>query len=257
MTSQKERAELFHKLHAKGDPLTLFNVWDAGSAKAVQDAGATALATGSWSVAAANGFGDGQNLPLELALENARRITAAIDLPVSIDFEGGYAEDVAGLKANVAKVIEAGTIGINFEDQVVGGEGLYSIEEQAARIKSVREAADAACIPLFINARTDTFLKILPAPDTEELVAEAAARAKAYAAAGASGFFAPGMRSAELIGKLCELSPLPVNIMVMGDTPANAEMAKVGVARISYGPGPYRMAMTYLEEEAKKALDSA
>src|ERR1700755_1836717 len=107
---QKEKAELFNSLHVKGAPVILFNGWDARSAKAVQDAGAKALATGSWSVAAANGFGDGQNLPLELALENARRITAAIDLPVSIDFEGGYATDAAGLKANAAKVIAAGAI---------------------------------------------------------------------------------------------------------------------------------------------------
>jgi 2-methylisocitrate lyase-like PEP mutase family enzyme len=254
MMNQRERATLFHELHKQDTPLVIFNVWDAGSAKAVAEAGAKAVATGSWSVAAANGFADGQDLPLNVALENAKRIVTAVDLPVSIDFEGGYAEDIAALKENITKVVETGAIGINFEDQIVGGEGLYSIEEQSLRIRAVREAADAAGIQLFINARTDIFLKILPAPDTEGLVAEAAARAKAYAEAGASGFFAPGMRNAELIGKLCELSPLPVNIMVMGDTPSNAEMAKVGVARISYGPGPYRMAMEFIKENAQKAL---
>jgi 2-methylisocitrate lyase-like PEP mutase family enzyme len=252
--NQNERAALLHKLHIKGDPLILFNIWDAGSARAVQEAGAKAIATGSWSVAAANGFSDGQNLPFDLALANLGRIVATVDLPVTIDIEGGYSEDLAGLKENVGKAIAAGAVGINFEDQVVGGEGLYSIAEQSERIKAVREAAEQLSVNLFINARTDTFLKILPAPDSEELVAEAAARAKAYAAAGASGFFAPGIRNAELIGKLCEQSLLPVNIMVMGDTPSNAEMAKAGVARISYGPGPYLQAMDFLKEAAQKAM---
>ena len=256
--NQKERAELLQKLHVKGSPVIFFNIWDAGGAKALEEAGAKAIATGSWSVAAANGFSDGQDLPLDLAIANAKRITAAVDLPVTIDFEGGYAEDVSTLKENIAAVIAAGAVGINFEDQIVGGEGLYSIEQQSSRIRAVREVADrvdGAGIPFFINARTDIFLKILPAPDTEELVEQAAARAKAYAEAGASGFFAPGMRDPELIGKMCELSPLPVNIMVMGDTPSPKKMAELGVARISYGPGPYRQAMEFLKGEAKKAFD--
>jgi 2-methylisocitrate lyase-like PEP mutase family enzyme len=253
--NQKERAELLQKLHVKGDPLIFFNIWDAGGAKALAEAGAKAIATGSWSVAAANGFSDGQDLPLDLAIANAKRITAAVDLPVTIDFEGGYAEDISKLKENIAAVIAAGAAGINFEDQIVGGEGLYSVEQQSSRIRAVREVADEAGLPFFINARTDIFLKILPAPDTEALVEEAAPRARAYAEAGASGFFAPGMRDPELIGKMCELSPLPVNIMVMGDTPSSKKMAELGVARISYGPGPYRMAMNYLASEAKKVFD--
>src|SRR5262245_10290175 len=107
---QKERAELFQGLHVKGDPIILFNIWDAGGAKAVQDAGAKALATGSWSVAAANGFADGENLPFEFAVENLKRIVGATDLPVTIDLEGGYAKDVAGLRENVTKVIAAGAV---------------------------------------------------------------------------------------------------------------------------------------------------
>jgi hypothetical protein len=146
---QKERAVLFGELHVKGDPLILFNIWDAGGAKSVQEAGAKAIATGSWSVAAANGFSDGQNLSFGLALENLKRITGSVDLPVTIDLEGGYAEDLAGLRENVGKVIAAGAIGINFEDQIVGGEGLYSIEAQAKRIGAIREAAELAGVPLF------------------------------------------------------------------------------------------------------------
>lgn len=254
MSSQKEKAEIFHGLHVKGDPVILFNIWDAGSAKAVAEAGAKAIATGSWSVAAANGYSDGEELPMETAIENIERIAASVDLPVTLDFEGGYAADLEGLRANIARVIEAGAVGINFEDQVVGGEGLYSAEEQSKRISAARDAAELASIPLFINARTDVFLKTLPGPHTAEQIEEALVRARAYADAGASGFFAPGLRDPELIRDLCGRSPLPVNIMVMPDTPTNIEMAQLGVARISYGPGPYRRMVDWLKEAAREAF---
>jgi len=249
--TQKQKAEIFHGLHIKGDPVVLFNIWDAGSAKAVVDAGAKAIATGSWSVAAANGFGDGEKLPLDFAIENIKRIAEAVDVPVTLDFEGGYTTDIETLKANIRRVIDAGAIGVNFEDQIVGGEGLHSVEEQSKRIAAIREAADEKGIPFFINARTDVFLKNLPADDTAEVVDEALKRADAYAAAGASGLFAPGLRDAALIKDLCERSPLPVNIFVIPGVPSNDEMAKLGVARISYGPGPYRQMIEWLTKAAK------
>jgi len=256
MISQKEKAEIFSELHIKGDPLILFNIWDAGSAKAVSDAGAKAIATGSWSVAAADGYADGEELPLEAALANLRRITATVDLPVTLDFEGGYASELERVKENIAKVIEAGAIGINFEDQVVGGDGLYSIEEQSKRIAAVREAADNGSVPLFINARTDVFLKTLPAAATGEQFDEVVARCDAYANAGASGLFAPGLRDGEMIRRLCEASSLPVNILVMSDTPSNKDMAGLGVSRISYGSGPYRKMIEWLTEAGRAAFES-
>jgi 2-methylisocitrate lyase-like PEP mutase family enzyme len=252
--NQHEKALLFTDLHKPGDPVILFNVWDAGSAKAVAGAGAKAIATGSWSVAAAFGYADGQSLPFEIAIENIRRIAESVDVPVTLDFEGGYAVEPAELKSNIARVIEAGAIGINFEDQIIDGEGLYFVEQQSERIRAIREAADEGGIPLFINARTDVFLKTLPGPHTSQQVDEALARAHAYADAGASGLFAPGLRDAELIRNLCERSPLPVNIMVMPDAPSNSEMADLGVARISYGPGPYRRMAEWLKAEATAAF---
>src|SRR5262249_22585783 len=158
-TTQRERADLFRDLHVKGNPLMLFNIWDAGSAKTIEEAGAKAIATGSWSVAAANGFDDGEKLPFNVALANLERIVASVRAPVTIDLEGGYATKNSELKENIKKVIAAGAIGINFEDQIVGGEGLYPIEEQAARIKAIGKASEEKSLPLFINARTDVFLK--------------------------------------------------------------------------------------------------
>lgn len=254
---QKEKAQVFHSLHKKGDPVILYNIWDAGSAAAVAAAGAKAIATGSHSVAEANGYSDGQHLPLDLAIANIERIVNAVDLPVTLDLEGGYATDTAGLQANIARVIAAGAVGINFEDQVIGGKGLYAVEEQSARIAAIREAADKSGVPLFINARTDVFLKNYPAEDTREHLEDVLERTAAYASAGASGLFAPCLRDAGLIRELCDRSPLPINIMVLPDTPSNTELAALGVARISYGPGPFRQMTEWLRSAAASVYGRA
>jgi len=254
MTTQKDKAIAFNDLHVKGSPLILFNIWDAGSAQTIAEAGAKAIATGSRSVASAHGFDDGEKIPISLALANLERIASSVALPVTLDFEGGYARQPAELSENISKLIAAGAIGINFEDRIVGGKGLYTIEEQCTRIDAIRAAAENAGLPLFINARTDVFLQSPPEAHSENLLDEALKRGRAYAQAGASGLFAPGLRNANLIKKLCDESPLPVNIMVLPDTPSTKTMAQLGVARISYGPGPYRQMMAALAEAGRKAF---
>ncbi len=256
MTDQITRAETFAALHKKGNPVILYNIWDAGSAKAVQDAGAQALATGSAPVAMAQGFSDGQNIPMDYALDNARRIVGAVDLPVTLDFEGAYAEDVVGIANNVQSALETGVIGFNFEDQIVGTKDLHPIEAQAARVAAMREGCDTAGIPAFINARTDIFLKAAPDTHNEAMLEDAMARAKAYEDAGASGFFAPGLKDKDMIGRLCEATALPVNIIALPGTPDTPTLAKLGVARISYGPVPYRQMIAWLQEKASEALQS-
>lgn len=249
-----ERAQVFKDLHRKGNPLILYNIWDAGTAKAVQQAGAKAVATSSAAVAMANGYTDRQNLPLDLALANLRRIVAAVDVPVTLDFESGYAASPDDLRPNIRRVIEAGAVGINFEDQIIGGEGLYSIDVQCARIAAVRQAADEASLPLFVNARTDLFLKKDVSEHNEALVDEAIARAEAYMQAGASGIFAPGLRHENLIRKLCDASPLPVNIMIYSGAFAPGQLAACGVSRISYGGVSYGAMLTFLKTDAERAF---
>ena len=256
MTTQKEKAELFTSLHVKGAPVILFNIWDAGGAKVIEQAGAKAIATGSWSVAATNGFDDGEKVPLELVFSNLERIVNSVSLPVTLDFEGGYATNPSDLKANIKNLIAAGGIGLNFEDRIVDGDGLHSIDDQSARIKAIRETAEDADVPLYINARTDVFLEVYPAENDEAQLQQALERAEAYAKAGASGFFAPGLRDPNLIKKLCGASPLPVNILVLPDTPTTKTMAELGVARISYGASPYRQMVAALKEAAEKAFSS-
>ncbi len=254
MTPQQAKAALFKSLHVKGDPLVLFNIWDAGSAKIVADSGAKALATGSWSVAAAHGYGDGEAMPLTLVIDTIARIVAATDLPISLDFEGAYGTTPDAVANTTRQAVAAGAIGFNFEDQIVGGEGLYTVADQCARIDAMRGAADRTSLDIFINARTDIFLKAPAASHDDAMLETAIARAQAYARAGANGFFAPGLRGEQHIAQLCAASPLPVNIMMMPDMLSVAQLAELGVARISHGPGPYRLAMRALAEAAKAAL---
>ncbi|HVQ08795.1 MAG TPA: isocitrate lyase/phosphoenolpyruvate mutase family protein [Allosphingosinicella sp.] len=237
--------ETFAALHVPGDPLILYNAWDAGSAKMIAEAGAKAIATGSASVAQAHGYEDAESLPLALALANAERIVASVDLPVTIDFEGAYAVAPADVAANMARLAATGAIGCNFEDQIVGGEGLHPVAAQAKRIAAARAAVGAG---FFINARTDIFLK---SRDHDAAKVDAALeRAGAYAQAGASGFFAPGLADPALLKRLCDASPLPVNFMAWPGTPPAAEIAATGIARISHGPFPWKLAMQALKDAA-------
>jgi 2-methylisocitrate lyase-like PEP mutase family enzyme len=246
--SQGTNANHFRALHIKGEPLILYNAWDAGSAAAIAAAGAKAIATSSAAVASAQGYDDGENLPLELALQLVGRIVETVDVPVTVDFEGGYSDDDRELASNISKVLDVGVVGINFEDRLVKGAGMYSIEQQAKRIAVIRKAAEKKGIPLFINARTDVFLG-----QTDD-VAEAIERSRAYANAGASGFFIPGLMHDSDIRKIIEMSPLPVNVMVMDGVSPVDKLAELGVARVSYGPIPYFKAMGALKQEAEKLL---
>lgn len=251
--SQQQKARLFASLHVPGDPLILYNIWDAGSAKAVAAAGAKALATGSASVAAALGFGDGEDVPLVLALDNAARIAAAVDLPLTVDFEGGYAAAPEAAAANVRKLSEAGAIGCNFEDRIVGGDGLHPPAFQAERIRAIRAVVGA---DFFINTRTDIFLASKAASHDGAKVEDALGRAAAYAEAGASGLFVPGLVDLQLLAQICAASPLPVNFMAFPGAPPTAALADAGVARISHGPFPHLQAMKALSQAAAASFQS-
>ncbi len=252
--NQKEKALLFNDLHVKGDPLILYNIWDAGSANAVLEASAKALATGSWSVAAAWGYTDGENIPLDVLAQVTARIVDFVDIPVTIDFEGGYDSLPEKVAENVSSIIGAGAVGINFEDQIVGTGDIYEIEDQCKRINAIRKKAEEQGIPFFINARTDYFLKASDANAHESLMGKVSDRAKAYADAGASGFFVPGLIDENLISEICELSSLPVNIMMKPGAPSVHKLAQLGVSRISHGPFPYLSLMDILKERASSEL---
>jgi 2-methylisocitrate lyase-like PEP mutase family enzyme len=243
--------EDFARLHVAGDPLVLFNAWDAGSAAAVAKSGAKAIATGSASVAMANGFGDGQEVPLDLAIAIASSVVKTVELPVTIDFEGGYAEDSSGLTANARHLAETGAIGCNFEDQVVGTDRLYDLADLAARIAALRDGVGAS---FFINARTDLFLKARSDAHDAALADRAIERGKAYAVASANGYFIPGLADLSLVERISNAVDLPINAMHLPQGPTRAEWASAGIARVSHGPFPYMAMQEWLTGEARAVL---
>ena len=241
--------ETFAALHVPGDPVVLYNIWDVGSALAVVAAGAKALATGSHPVGDAAGFGDGQKVPLDFALANAARIAAATELPLSVDFEGAYSTDPDEGAANMKALAATGAVGCNFEDQLIGGEGLHPLDQQRRRIAAARGAVGDA---FFINARTDLFLKVKE--HDEALADQAIERGKAFADAGASGFFVPRLGDLRLVERVVKAVPLPVNAIAYPGAPSKAEWASAGIARISHGPFPHKALMAQLTEMAKAAI---
>ena len=211
--------ETFAALHVPGDPVILYNVWDVGSALAVVAGGARALATGSHPVASANGFPDGETVPIEFALANAKRIVDAVEIPLSVDFEGAYSTDPEQGAANVVRLMATGAVGCNFEDQVIGGAnegdgGLHDLALQCRRIAAIRAAVGDA---FFINARTDAFLKTKTWDDA--LVDQVIERGKAFADAGASGFFVPRISDARHIERVVRAVPLPLNAIAFPGAP--------------------------------------
>ncbi|MFL6733120.1 MAG: isocitrate lyase/phosphoenolpyruvate mutase family protein [Sphingomicrobium sp.] len=245
-----DQFRLFAALHVPGDPVVLYNIWDVGSAQAVVRAGAKALATGSHPVADANGFDDGHGVPIDFALANALRIARAVEVPLTVDFEGAYSVDPEEGGANMARLAGTGAIGCNFEDQVIGGEGLHPLSLQVRRISAARKAVGDR---FFINARTDHFLKV--SEHDAAAVDQVIERGKAFADAGASGFFVPRLADPRQIERVVKGVPLPLNVIAFPGAPAKREWANAGVARISHGPFPHRALMAQLEEAARNAID--
>jgi 2-methylisocitrate lyase-like PEP mutase family enzyme len=200
----------------------------------IEAAGAKAIATTSAGVAWAAGVPDGGGLTRERALDALRRIASVVSVPLSADIEGGYGPSPEEVALTVTEVISAGAVGINLED-TPGDRGRALLEPgaQADRLMAAREAAQAAGIDMCINARTDTYLAGAGSPDAE-LLGETMARAERYAAAGADVLFVPGVIDADVI-RVLVAGPLPVNVMVSPGAPSVAELAALGVARVSVG----------------------
>jgi len=225
-------ADLFRSLHAGPDLLILPNAWDAGSARVIETLGARAVATSSAAVCWSHGYADGHHLPVDFLITTVGEITRVISIPLTCDFEGGYADDPATVGENVAKVIDAGAVGINIED------GLGSPDLLAAKIEAVREAADRCGVALFINARTDVYLKRIA--EGAAAVEEVLRRAALYKAAGADGLFVPGIVVPEEIILVAADCGLPVNVMAPPGLPPGPQHQPLGPRRHLPGTGPGR-----------------
>src|SRR3954468_4295408 len=215
MSTQREKAEELRRLHAAPEPLVLVNAWDAASARVVAAApGCRAIATASWSIAAARGVPDGEAIPLSEMLEGVATVARAVELPVTADLERGYGD--AG--ATVARAIEAGAVGCNLEDSDGAG-GLRPTDDHAAAVAAARAAGEAAGVPLVINARTDVFLRGVDDMD------EAVERARAYLKAGADCAFVPGVRDVPTLEELVIRVRGPVSVLVGAGGPTLGELA--------------------------------
>ncbi|HEX5925516.1 MAG TPA: isocitrate lyase/phosphoenolpyruvate mutase family protein [Baekduia sp.] len=248
MTDQHEPALTFRALHDRdAPPLRLLNAWDAGSAKVLVAAGAPALGTTSAGVAFALGLPDGERLTRDAMLAAVAVITDAVPVPVSADLEAGYADEPAGVAETVRLALDAGAVGFNLEDGRSDG-SLTSVQEHAARVRAAVDAVRASGIPAFVNARTDTVW--LGAGDETETIA----RLHAYAEAGADGLFVPGATDAELLSRLVAATPLPLNVLADPALPPVDELARLGVARVSSGSGPARLAFSAAYAAAQELL---
>jgi 2-methylisocitrate lyase-like PEP mutase family enzyme len=252
---QVNKAESFRSLHIPGAPLVVVNAWDVASARITEAAGVAAIATTSAGMAWNLGAADGDQLPRTLALDAIARIVAAVDLPVTVDIESGYAPGSYGVGDTIRRVITAGAVGVNLEDGLyIGDSPLRDVPEQAKRIMSARKAADGAGIPLFINARVDTFLR--DAGDSSERLVDTLARARAYLDAGADGIFVPGVIDIAIIAALTASIAAPVNIMVGPGSPTVEQLAAHGAARISLGASVACAAYGLIERAAREALET-
>lgn len=235
-------------------PLVLVNVWDAASAKLVEQAGAHALATSSSAISWSLGFPDGNQVPPGLALEALARIVAATALPVTADIEAGYAGQDGGfddalLERTVKAVLAAGAVGINIEDS--GAEALTDPAEQARRIAIVRTVAEESGVRLFINARIDTYLSgHFPESEFEETLR----RVPAYLAAGADGIFVPGVTDLHVLHELSRRIPAPLNALAGVGAPSVGELHDAGVRRISIGGNTAKAAYATVSRVAEEVL---
>ncbi|MEU6369579.1 isocitrate lyase/phosphoenolpyruvate mutase family protein [Streptomyces sp. NPDC046931] len=250
-TLPREQALAFRALHLPGRPLVLPNAWDVVSARLVEQAGAAAVATTSAGLAWELGTADGDRLSRDDALAALARIAGAVAVPVSADIETGYADDAAGVADTVRTVLAAGAVGVNIEDGLYGGGApLRPVQEQAARIAAAREAADEAGVPLFVNARIDTCLRGAGG------LGETLERAAAFLAAGADGVFVPGVVDPVTVKALAEGIEGPLNVMAGPGAPPVPELAALGVARVSAGPGIAQAVHGLVHRAARELLDA-
>lgn len=239
-------AETFRRLHDGPDVLILANAWDCASARLVEALGGKAVATSSAAVAWSHGYADGHHLPVPLLVQTVRDIARVISVPLSADIEGGYADDPAEVARTVAAVIDAGAVGINIED------GAQAPELLCAKIGAAREAAQTAGVALFINARTDIYLRGMA--EGEAALAEVVRRGALYTQAGADGLFVPAIREAGDIAAVAREVGIPLNVMAWPGVPAAAELAGLGARRLSSGTSPFAAAMAALKTAAEGFL---
>jgi 2-methylisocitrate lyase-like PEP mutase family enzyme len=250
--SQQEKAKLFYKLHHSKDILVLPNIWDCLGAILLESLEYPAIATASFSVAVTNGYNDGEHIPFNDMLAILEKIAACVKVPVTADIESGFAETEDQLKENIRQVIKTGVVGINFEDTNKKTNELFPIEVQSQRIKAIRKVAEEMSVPLFINARTDVYVRGKGLDEPGAKLKEAIKRGVAYKSAGADCFFPLAIQKEDEIKTIVEQLQMPVNIILIPGVPEIDTLDKIGVKRISLGPGFLKIVIKAMKSLAVK-----
>jgi 2-methylisocitrate lyase-like PEP mutase family enzyme len=241
--NQLEKAQLLGALHVPGDPLIVTNVWDAVTARIVAAApGVRAIATASHAVSFAHGVDDGEGLTLEQALATAKLVVDAVPVPVSVDFERGYAADATALQHNVELLIATGAVGLNLEDST-GASTLRPLDDAVARVAAVRAAATATGIPIVLNARVDALVR---GGDWNDTIT----RANAYLDAGADVVFVLGLRDEALVTRALAEIRGRVSVIANPTSVPLRRLAELGVSRVSFGPGTMGLTLAHLQAAA-------
>ena len=255
-TDLRRRCELLRSLHRPGAPLLLPNAWDVATARAVVAAGFPVVATTSGGVAPTLGYEDHEGAPAEEMLAAAARIARGVDVPVTVDAEAGYGMEPAEL---VAALRSAGAAGCNLEDTDHAAGSLRDPDRHAEWLRAVRQAASEDGYGLVINARVDVFLGPWLAgagPGTQdELIPEALRRANAYLEAGADCVYPIALWEADALRRFTSEIRGPVNVLRLPQAPSLAELAALGVARVSWAVLLYREAMGRFEERLASLQD--
>lgn len=232
--------EKFHQLHHQQNPLIIANAWNVKSAQIIESNGYAAVATSSGAIAESLGYPDGENIPFNELLYMVQRITSKINIPVSVDMERGYTNDLSMLNDNIQKLIDTGVAGINIED--AQGEDIY-----LKKLSSIKNYLTKTNQQLFINARTDAFLQKLEAPLEKTMK-----RAKLYDDAGADGLFVTGLQDYETIRQITSAVALPVNVVGIPKLSSVEILAQNGVKRISMAVMLYKATYNHLEKVVKE-----
>jgi 2-methylisocitrate lyase-like PEP mutase family enzyme len=248
---QQERARRLWELHHTGKILILPNIWDPLGALLLQDLGYPAVATASASVAYSNGFNDGEHIPFDDVLKILRQIATSVAIPVTADIESGYSDSAGKLKDNTLRLLDTGIVGINVEDTDKKTGRLYQIDEQYERLRVIQKSAQDRDVPLFINARTDVLLRG-NFPSAEAAYEEIVRRGRAYKDAGAGCFYPITLSDPADIGRVVAAVDMPVNLLAMPGLPDIESLEKMGVARLSLGPGFLKTALSAMKNAAQR-----
>ena len=251
-----DKANLFKSLHHNDKILVLPNVWDPLGARLLESLGYNAVATASASIAFSNGYADGENIPFNDLISILKKIVESVKIPVTADIESGYASNIIMLEENIKQLIDTGISGINIEDSLHDDSNMVSVKTQCEKINCIRNTAIKMGVSIFINARTDVYIKANHL-SAEEKLSEAIQRGKAYKDAGADGFYPIVLKEKKSMKNIVQEVGLPVNILLIPSIPDFEILQTIGIARVSLGPGFLKVAINAMKNIAEKLLHYA